>query len=104
MINQDKMEAAMLFLAESDLPYAQAKTSLMQTEILCKRTRARIFLSSDGSVESRKAAAETHGEAIAADDQYCEATLAFETLKARRSRAEIVVDVWRSINASQRRA
>lgn len=95
----------MEFLAETDLPFAEAKTELMQSEILCKRVRARVFMAQGtGSVEARKANAEGHPDVHAADDSYVSATLTFEALKARRSRAEIVIDVWRSINASQRKS
>ena len=99
------MEAAMEFLAETDFKFAEAKTQLLHNEILCKRTRSRCFLTAEGgSVEARKAAAEVHGEVIVADDGLCQATQEYEALKARRSRAEIVIDVWRSINASQRKS
>jgi hypothetical protein len=97
------MEAAMEFLAETDDKFALAKADLLRTEILAKRVRARAFLEQTGSVESRKAAAEGHSEVIAVDDALVAATVTLEALKARRSRAEIVIDVWRSINASQRK-
>ena len=93
----------MEFLAETDENYANLKTLVLRCEILAKRARSRIFLTGEGNVESRKAAAEVHGEVCAADDTYIEAMREFETLKARRSRAEILVDVWRSIEASRRR-
>lgn len=93
----------MEFLAETDEQFAEIKTLVARAEILCKRARARLFLTGEGSVEARKAAAEAHPEACAADDTYIEAMREFETLKARRSRAEILIDVWRSIEASRRR-
>jgi hypothetical protein len=97
------MEKAMVFLGESDIPFAEAKTQLMRCEILCKRVRARIYIASMGSVENRKAEAESHKDVIDADDAYIAATLTFEGLKARRSRAEILIEVWRSVEASRRR-
>lgn len=99
------MEAAMEFLADSDMPYAQAKTDLVKAEILCKRVRAREFIAADGSsVEARKAAAEGAGEVIAADDALIAATLTFEALRARRQRAEILIDVFRTLEASRRKS
>lgn len=97
------MEAAMNFLAETDESYAQAKTNLLRSEILCKRIRARVYTFVEGNVEARKAQAETNQEVVTADDEYTKATLDFETLKARRSRAEILMDVWRTLEASRRR-
>lgn len=97
------MEAAMNFLAETDESYAEAKTNLLRSEILCKRIRARVYTFVEGNVEARKAQAETHQEVVQADDEYIKATLAFEALKARRSRAEILMDVWRTLEASRRK-
>jgi hypothetical protein len=98
------MEAAMQYLAETDDKYALAKADLLRTEILAKRARARVFMAEGtGSVEARKANAEGHPDVIAVDDALVEATVAFETLKARRSRAEILIDVYRTLEASRRK-
>jgi hypothetical protein len=102
-VDQNRMESAMEYLAETDLPYAEAKTDLLRCEILCKRVRARVFVSCEGSVEARKAIAEAAQPVLDADDALIAATLAFESLKARRSRAEIVIEVWRSVEASRRK-
>src|SRR6202000_1760835 len=99
----ERMELAMLFLAESDLEYAQAKANLLATEILAKRIRARLFAAGTGSVEARKAAAEAHPESIESDDALIAATLAFEALRARRQRAELVIEGARTLEASRRR-
>jgi hypothetical protein len=103
-ITEEKMCNALLFLADTDEFYAIAKADMLRAELVCKRTRARLFLTGEGSVESRKASAEASGEANAADDAYIDALTKFETLKAKRDRAEIVIDVWRSVEASRRRA
>jgi hypothetical protein len=102
-ITQDRAENAMQYLCETDDSFAAMKTLVLRCEILCKRARARIFLTGEGNVESRKAAAEIHGEVCTADDTYIEAMREFETLKARRSRAEILIDVFRTLEASRRK-
>jgi hypothetical protein len=94
----------MSFLAETDDSYAIAKADMLRGEILAKRARARVFVTGEGSVEARKAAAEIHAEVTAADDDLIRATLAFEGLRAKRQRAEIVIDVWRSLEASRRKS
>jgi len=94
----------MEFLAETDEPYAEAKTSLLRCEILVKRVRARVFVTEEGAIEVRKAKAESHADVIAADESLCTSTLEFETLKAKRSRAEILIDVYRTLEASRRKA
>jgi hypothetical protein len=98
------MEAAMEFLAETDEKYAIAKADLLRTDILAKRVRSRQFTAGEGSVEARKAAAEVHSEVIEADDALITATLEFEALKARRGRAEIVIDVFRTLEASRHKS
>jgi hypothetical protein len=98
------MEAAMEFLAETDETFAQAKTEVLRAEILVKRVRARVFVGEEGAIEVRKAKAEGHADVVAADESLCTSMLAFETLKARRSRAEILIDVYRTLEASRRKA
>jgi hypothetical protein len=98
------MEAAMDFLAESDESYAEAKTDMLRCEIVAKRSRARIFMTGDGSVEARKAAAEGHPEVIDSDDSLIDATLVYERLRAKRQRAELVIDVFRTLEASRRKS
>jgi len=94
----------MEFLAETDERYALAKAEVLRAEIMCKRVRARIFVGESGAVELKKAKAETFPEVIKMDDEYCNATLEFETLKAKRSRAEILIDVYRTLEASRRKS
>jgi hypothetical protein len=103
-ITEPRMEAAMHFLAETDDRYADAKTGVERTEILRKRARSRVFLTTDGTVAERQAKAETDASVATADDAYIVALSAFEELRAKRQRAELVIDVWRSLEASRRRA
>jgi hypothetical protein len=99
------MENAMGFLAETDADYAIAKTDVLRAEILAKRSRARVFMTAEGSsVEARKSAAETHGDVISADDELIRATLEYESLRAKRQRAELLIDVFRTVEASRRKS
>lgn len=102
-ITQDRMESAMEYLAETDRDYALEKAELARSEIARKRARAKAFLVADGSVAERQAKAEVAEEVGEADDRYIKAIELFEVLKARRERAEIVIDVWRSLNAARRK-
>jgi hypothetical protein len=102
-ITTERMESAMMFLAETDDSYALAKTDVLRAEILAKRARARIFMASEGNVESRKAAAEGHGEVTSADDELVRATLEYESLRAKRQRAELLIEVYRTVEASRRK-
>lgn len=102
-ITQDRMEAALHYLGETDVVFSLEKADLERSEISRKRVRARVFLTEVGTVAERQAKAEIHEDAVTADDRYIGCIESFETLKARRQRAEIVIEVWRSINANRRK-
>lgn len=93
----------MEYLADTDLMFAQAKMQMMKAEILAKRVRARVYVTEEGAVELRKAKVEGHKDVIEADDMLVGCIGTFEELKARRSRAEIVIDVFRTLEASRRK-
>ena len=104
IVDEKRLEGAMLFLAESDEPSAEQKAAVIRAEILCKRTRSRIFLTATGNNEERKAQAEVHGETCIADDVYLAAFKAHETTKARRENADLVVRVYQTLSANRRLA
>lgn len=103
MIDEAKMERALHHLAKTDDEYARAKMDLERAEILRKRTRSRVFLTEAGTVAERNAAAETSDDVGTADDAYIAAIGKYEGLKASRQRAELIIEVWRSLNAARRR-
>ena len=103
MIDESQMEKALHHLADTDDEYAQAKMDLERSEILRKRTRSRVFLTEEGTVAERNAAAETSVDVGIADDTYIAAVGKYEGLKASRQRAELIIEVWRSLNAARRR-
>ena len=103
MIDEAQMEKALHHLAGTDDEYARAKMDLERAEILRKRTRSRVFLTEAGTVAERNAAAETSEEVGVADDAYIAAIGKYEGLKASRQRAELIIEVWRSLNAARRR-
>lgn len=103
-IDEARVLKAMDYLAETDSEYAMEKATVERTEILRKRARARVFLTSDGTVAERQAKAETHEDVAASDDEYIAAVKAYEELRARRQRAELLIDVFRTLEASRRKA
>jgi hypothetical protein len=102
-VTLDKVEGAMGFLAESDLDYAQSVADVESCEIKRKRVRARVFLESEGTVAERQARSETSPLTVESDDEYASALLRKEQLKARRQRAELVIDLYRTLEASRRK-
>ena len=104
IISEEKLGNALVFLAESDDKYAHLKAEMMRAEILVERSKARCFLLADGNVEERKCTAKTSGDVIQAEDTYIGYVKEFEGLRAKRQRAELVVDVFRTLEASRRKA
>ena len=101
-IDEARVLKAMEYLADTDSAYAVEKATVERTEILRKRSRARVFLTTEGTVAERQAQAETHADVAAADDEYITAVKAYEELRARRQRAELLVDVFRTLESSRR--
>lgn len=104
IISEQRLEAALNYLADTDASYAQEKAELERAEIIRKRSRARVFLLADGNNEERKAKAEISPDVEKADDDYVDSVKAYESLKARRERADIVIQVYRTLEASRRKA
>ena len=102
-LTEHKVFEILTFLSGSDAQFAAAKCALESAEILRKRVRARGFIEAEGTAGERTAEAETADDTQAADDAYVSAKLAFEKLKAHRERGEMLVEVWRSLEASRRR-
>ena len=103
MITEDRASKAMEHLTFTDISHAEQRVEVERQEILRKRVRARIFLSSDGSIEARKAKAETHEDTCAQDTFYISALLAFEKTKASRERADLVIRLFQTVSANQRK-
>ena len=101
-VELENVERAVMFLAESDAPYADARTAVRRLEILRKRVRARCFLAATGTVAEREAQAETAADVDAVDAEYVTATQEMELLSARRERAGLVIDLYRTLESSRR--
>jgi hypothetical protein len=102
-LTQARMEDALEFRATTDDDYAIRKADVLRCEILCKRVRARVMVSEEGAMDLRKAKAEGHGEVIAADDALVEAVDSFERLRASRETADILIEAFRTVEASRRK-
>lgn len=102
MITNDRLERALKYLAQTDETCASAKAEVERCAYRCKHARALEFQGADGSVEARKSSAETSQTVQTAEDNRIQAIITFEKLKAKRETESLVIDVWRSLNASRR--
>lgn len=104
MITKDQAAEAVRYIGEHDTDYAEAKTELERAAWLCKHTRALVYEMVEGkSVEDRKQAVERHEKVVAAEERRIEAVLAFEKIKAKFETKQLIVEVWRSVEATRRR-
>ncbi len=102
-ITQDRAEKAITYLAETDVDCARAKALLEGLTRQEKTVKAVAFLSAEGKVAERTARAESCAEFTGHSRKIEDATLDFETLRNRRNTAAMVIEMWRSLNANQRR-
>lgn len=93
----------MNFLANTDAKLAQFKGEVMRTEFMAKAAEALVYKSLDGSIEDRKQGVRLAPEVSAAWEANWKAVVEFEKLKARRERAFMTLEIWRSVEASRRR-
>ena len=103
MISEDRLSKALTYLSQTDEPSAELKADVARKEYLCKLARSRAFLLANGtSVEQKKAIAETSTGVSDAEASLADAIVAFEKIKAKRATEELIVEVWRSVNANRR--
>lgn len=104
MISDERMEKALRYLAETDDEFGVLKTAVARAEWTFDFAKRSQFLVAEGkTVEERKASAETSGAVSTAHEFWMEALVTFERMKAKRATQELIIEVWRSVNASKRK-
>ena len=102
MISEDRLQKALTFIAETDEKAAELKTDVERASYKSKKIKASIFVHEEGAMDLRKAKAEISQDAIDADAEYLQAHQDSQALENKRKTEFLVVDVWRSLNASRR--
>ena len=100
-----RVDKAMCFLAETDLEVAEWKGAVLRTEFMAKSAEA---LSVYKSLRVRWRIASKGRASMSNVKKVWRSTSwrwsEHETLKARREREVLVIDLWRSVNANRRAA
>jgi hypothetical protein len=104
VIDDARAEQALDYLQSTTGKIGEAKAELERSEILRKRIRRKVFLTSAGTVAEREARADCEPEAQEADDRYIAAVGVYESLRARRDLESIALEVWRTESANRRRS
>ena len=102
-INENAVEKKLIFLAETDEQYAQLYAAKDAHKERLKLEKAKAFLDSTGTVAERNAIADCHANVEACIDDGENILVEYKLLEAQRGRAETVIEVWRSLNASRRK-
>ena len=102
-INVERMEKGLKYRATTDEPCAKLKESVERAAFKAKRVKASIFLHEEGTVAERNAKAEDSHEYDEAMEGYFRSLASHEAMKNKRATEEIVIEVWRSLNAGRNR-
>lgn len=102
MITTERLQRALTFIAETDEQAATLKTDVERLHYRVKQIKAAIFVHENGSVAMRQAVAEGHTHTETAVAEYLDAYQKSEALQNKRKTEALVIDVWRSLNASKR--
>lgn len=102
-ITIESIEEAIHFIAATDEEYAAVKAGVKAAEHTMKTIKAEQYLLTKGTVAEREAQAITteayRAEVMKMEDLFCMA----ETLTAKRKSKELMIDVWRTLEATRRR-
>ena len=104
IVDDRKVEIALDYLNADPAPVALARKEVTDAENECKRCWAKAYLEAQGSVEYRKAKAETDAGYNGAQDEYAEAVRKLENERSRVRGAEMLIEAWRTEQSNIRAA
>jgi hypothetical protein len=96
-------ERALKYLEESEEEFARLKALHQAEDKRRKIVRASCFIDAEGSVAERNAKAESHVDYEAVVGKWEQAMDDFYLVDAKRKRAEITIEMFRSVNSSMKR-
>ena len=102
MDDRKEAEKAYHYLAETDEEYASAKALKVGREHAMKTAYSIAFLDHEGTVAERQALAYASQRYKEAVKHLEDAVLDYETLHAKRERARLAIERWRTLEATRR--
>lgn len=97
-----KVSEALNTLITTDIKYGASRGRLKSLEYLLKVAEAQEYLAATGTVDERKSKARTSPDYLSRIREYEDCVIETETLAAERKTAELVIEVWRTQEASKR--
>lgn len=101
---EKEVDNALAYLVETDRSFANLKASMSALEYGIKIAEALGVMEAEGAQALRQAASRSSQRYLDAVNSYKEAKAEFHYIENKRNRAITVIDVWRSVNANQRRS
>jgi len=101
-VTQAQMEKALNYLAMTDEDYGELVGRCKGIEHRLKGTKAALFLEAVGNNMERESKALIHVDYQNLVDRYENLQVDKEIMSAKRRRAELTIEVWRSLNANRR--
>ena len=102
-ITDSRMEKALVYLAETDPLEAELKTDMLRQEQKWKSVKdATFLLYSEGSIPEKQARANNDPITQDALERYLNAVNAHRAMDNKRRTESMVIEVWRSVNATRR--
>ena len=102
-INIQAVERALKYMADTDEEAAKAKALVKALEHSFKTIVATEFMKATGAQGEREKIAHASPAYREHNEKYQNAVADYELLANKRKRAELTIEVWRSLNANQRR-
>ena len=102
MITESRLEKALTFIAHSDEEHAALKARMLKFEHAAKKTKAAVFMASVGTVAEREASSidsEIYDNAM---NEYFDAVRDFNALNNKRDLEFVVIECFRTLEASRR--
>lgn len=103
MITETRLEQALTRLAQTDEAHADAKMEMLRAESAAEAVKDAVYLTETGNIEERKAKSRTSPQYQDAQNRFFEATRKFTSLSNKRRHEELIVDCFRTLEASRRR-
>lgn len=106
LVSEDRVDRALAYLAETDRECAAWKGMVLRTEHVAKVAEAVAYaaLRTKGSLaaEDCKQGARTEPEVLAKWEEHFQAVTQYETVRARREREMLIIDLYRTESANRR--
>ena len=102
LVSEDRMEKALMYLAETDEPAALARAKAERLKVYGKTAKAYGFLDATGTVAEREAISVTTKPYLKWLEDLESAIMDSEQYSNKRSTEAGIREVWRSLNANRR--